>query len=121
MSLCNLVENRDDRNARIVFSTYPTMLNAIDSVTTDEGKPVFTPAHFDLVIIDEAHRSIFKKYRAIFDYFDAALVGLTATPKTDVDRSAIRTCMIWKRRSRRLCTWRRRTSTPSGSTTSCTA
>jgi type I restriction enzyme R subunit len=48
---------------------------------------VFTPAHFDLIIIDEAHRSIFKKYRAIFEYFDAYLVGLTATPKTDIDRN----------------------------------
>lgn len=48
---------------------------------------LFTPAHFDLIIIDESHRSIFKKYRTIFDYFDAILVGLTATPKTDVDRN----------------------------------
>ena len=40
-----------------------------------------------MIIIDESHRSIFKKYRAIFDYFDAILVGLTATPKTDVDRN----------------------------------
>ena len=87
MSLCNLCSNKDERNARIVFSTYPTMLNAIDSVKTENGLPLFTPAHFDLIIIDEAHRSIFKKYRAIFDYFDALLVGLTATPKTDVDRN----------------------------------
>ena len=87
MSLCNLCGNKDERNARIVFSTYPTMLNAIDSVKTENGLPLFTPAHFDLIIIDEAHRSIFKKYRAIFDYFDALLVGLTATPKTDVDRN----------------------------------
>ncbi len=87
MSLCNLCSNKDDKNARIVFSTYPTMLNAIDSVKTEDGLPLFTPAHFDLIIIDEAHRSIFKKYRAIFDYFDALLVGLTATPKTDVDRN----------------------------------
>ena len=87
MSLCNLCTNKVDRNARIVFSTYPTMLNAIDSVKTEDGLPLFTPAHFDLIIIDEAHRSIFKKYRAIFDYFDALLVGLTATPKTDVDRN----------------------------------
>ena len=86
MSLCNLCSNRDDRSARIVFSTYPTMLNAIDSARTDDGR-LFTPAHFDLIIIDESHRSIFKKYRAIFDYFDAVLVGLTATPKTDVDRN----------------------------------
>lgn len=87
MSLCNLCSNKDDRNARIVFSTYPTMLNAIDSVRTTDGFPLFTPAHFDLIIIDESHRSIFKKYRTIFEYFDALLVGLTATPKTDVDRN----------------------------------
>ena len=87
MSLCNLVENKDDRNARIVFSTYPTILNAIDTLTGDGGQPLYTPAHFDLIVIDEAHRSIFKKYRAIFAYFDALLVGLTATPKTDVDRN----------------------------------
>ena len=87
MSLCNLCANRDDRNARIVFSTYPTMLNAIDGARTEDGLPCFTPAHFDLIIIDESHRSIFRKYRAIFDYFDAQLVGLTATPKTDVDRN----------------------------------
>lgn len=87
MSLCNLCTNKDDRNARIVFSTYPTMLNAIDDTKTKDGQRLFTPAHFDLIIIDESHRSIFKKYRAIFQYFDAILVGLTATPKTDVDRN----------------------------------
>ena len=87
MSLCNLCTNKDDRNARIVFSTYPTILNAIDDTKTLEGQRLFTPTHFDLIIIDESHRSIFKKYRAIFEYFDAVLVGLTATPKTDVDRN----------------------------------
>ena len=87
MSLCNLLTNKDDRSARIVFSTYPTMLNAIDDAKTKDGRRLFTPAHFDLIIIDESHRSIFKKYRAIFEYFDAILVGLTATPKTDVDRN----------------------------------
>ena len=87
MSLCNLCTNKDDRNARIVFSTYPTMLNAIDDTKTKDGQRLFTPAHFELIIIDESHRSIFKKYRAIFQYFDAILVGLTATPKTDVDRN----------------------------------
>lgn len=87
MSLCNLCSDKDDRNARIIFSTYPTMLNAIDSVRNAEGKRLFTPTHFDFIIIDESHRSIFKKYRAIFEYFDAILVGLTATPKMDVDRN----------------------------------
>lgn len=87
MSLCNLCSNKDDRNARIVFSTYPTILNAIDDTKSKDGRQLFTPAHFDLIIIDESHRSIFKKYRAIFEYFDAMLVGLTATPKTDVDHN----------------------------------
>lgn len=87
MTLCNLCSNKDDKSARIVFSTYPTMMNAIDSVKNESGMQLFTPAHFDLIIVDEAHRSIFKKYRAIFEYFDALIVGLTATPKTDVDRN----------------------------------
>ncbi|VBB07170.1 Hypothetical protein LUCI_2414 [Lucifera butyrica] len=87
MSLGNLLNGKEDKNARIVFSTYPTMLNAIDTAKSEDGKKLFTPAHFDLIIIDEAHRSIFKKYRAIFEYFDAYLVGLTATPKTEVDRN----------------------------------
>ena len=63
------------------------MLNAIDDMKAKGGQRMFTPAHFDLIIIDESHRSIFKKYRAIFEYFDAIMVGLTATPKTDVDRN----------------------------------
>lgn len=87
MSLCNLCLGKEDKNARIVFSTYPAMLNSIDSVKNADGKRFYTPAHFDLIIIDESHRSIFKKYRAIFEHFDAVLVGLTATPKVDVDRN----------------------------------
>lgn len=87
MSLCNLCSNKDDRNSRIVFSTYPTILNSIDNTKTRDGVPLFSPAHFDLIITDESHRSIFRKYRAIFEYFDAIMVGLTATPKTDVDRN----------------------------------
>lgn len=87
MSLCNLLSNKEDKTARIVFSTYPTMLNAIDTAKSDDGKRLFTPAHFDLIVVDEAHRSIFKKYRTIFEYFDGLLVGLTATPKTEVDRN----------------------------------
>lgn len=87
MSLCNLCATKDDKNARIIFSTYPTMLNSIDTAKNKDGSRLFTPAHFDLIIVDEAHRSIFKKYRIIFEYFDALVVGLTATPKTDVDRN----------------------------------
>lgn len=80
-SRCNLCKNKEERDARIVFSTYPTILNAIDAVRNDDGVRMYSPAHFDLIVVDEAHRSIFKKYRAIFDYFDALIVGLTATPR----------------------------------------
>lgn len=90
VTICNLLDAKDkaeNKGARIVFSTYPTILNAIDTEKNKDGNRTFTPAHFDLIIIDEAHRSIFKKYRAIFEYFDAYLVGLTATPRRDVDKS----------------------------------
>lgn len=87
MSLCNLLSNKEEKNARIVFSTYPTMLNSIDTAKNSDGLRLFTPAHFDLIVVDEAHRSIFKKYRAIFEYFDGLLIGLTATPRTEVDRN----------------------------------
>ena len=88
LTTCNLMERGDGRPTdRAVFSTYPTIMNAINDATTDDGEKLFTPGHFDLIIIDEAHRSIFKKYRAIFEYFDALLVGLTATPKDEVGRN----------------------------------
>jgi type I restriction enzyme R subunit len=75
----------DDEQSRLVMSTYPTMMNIIDE--TNEGERRFTPGHFDLIIIDEAHRSIYHKYRAIFQYFDSLLLGLTATPKDEIDRN----------------------------------
>jgi type I restriction enzyme R subunit len=81
--IVNLVEEKNDDAARVVFSTYPTMLNQIENL--EQGKRKFDPGHFDLVIIDEAHRSVYNKYQAIFDYFDSLLLGLTATPKEDVD------------------------------------
>ncbi len=88
LSSCNLLQRGDDKPTdRAIFSTYPTIMNAINEEKNSNGERLFTPAHFDLIIIDEAHRSIFKKYRAIFDYFDALLVGLTATPKDEVERN----------------------------------
>lgn len=72
-------------DARVLVSTYPTMLRLIDE--TKDGRRRFGPGHFDLVIIDEAHRSVYQKYRAIFEYFDSFLVGLTATPKDEVDHN----------------------------------
>lgn len=86
LSVTNLCEEKDNYAAHCVFSTYQTMMNCIDSVKDDEGK-LFTCGHFDLVICDEAHRSIYNKYRDIFNYFDAPLVGLTATPKDEIDKN----------------------------------
>lgn len=87
MSLCNLLNSKDSPDSRILFSTYPTMMNAVDETKSPDGKKLFTTGHFDLVIIDESHRSIYRKYQAIFDYFDSLLVGLTATPKNDIDKN----------------------------------
>ncbi|SHV58161.1 DEAD/DEAH box helicase family protein [Mycolicibacterium phocaicum] len=75
-------------DGRVYVSTYPTMMNLINSV--DDGVRPFGPGYFDLVIIDEAHRSVYQKYRAIFDWFDSLLVGLTATPKDEVDHNTYR-------------------------------
>lgn len=86
LSATNLCEEKDNYNAHCVFSTYQTMMNCIDSVKDEKGK-LFTCGHFDLVICDEAHRSIYNKYRDIFNYFDAPLVGLTATPKDEIDKN----------------------------------
>lgn len=78
----NLVTEKT-AEGRVFLSTYPTMMNLIDGKA--QGKRSFGPGHFDLVVIDEAHRSVYQRYRAIFDYFDSFLVGLTATPREDVD------------------------------------
>ena len=86
LSVTNLCEEKDNYTAHGVFSTYQTMYNVIDSVQDKEGK-LFTCGHFDLVICDEAHRSVYNKYRDIFNYFDAPLVGLTATPKDEIDKN----------------------------------
>ena len=86
LSLTNLCEDKENYNAHCVFSTYQTMMNCIDSVK-DEDRKLFTCGHFDLVVCDEAHRSIYNKYKNIFTYFDAPLVGLTATPKDDIDKN----------------------------------
>ncbi len=86
LSVTNLVEDKLNYNAHCVFSTYQTMIGCIDSVKDSEGK-LFTSGHFDLVICDEAHRSIYNKYKDIFTYFDAPLVGLTATPKDEIDKN----------------------------------
>ena len=83
----NLVTEKDT-TGRVYVSTYPTMMGLIDDAR--DGRRRFGPGHFDLIVIDEAHRSIYRKYGAIFDYFDSLIVGLTATPKDEVDRDTYR-------------------------------
>lgn len=80
----NLVTEKHT-DSRVCVSTYPTMMGLIDDAS--DGQRRFGVGHFDLIVIDEAHRSVYQKYRAIFEYFDALLVGLTATPKDEIDRN----------------------------------
>ncbi|WP_299928790.1 DEAD/DEAH box helicase family protein [uncultured Pelagimonas sp.] len=85
----NLLERHDPKKndhsgARVCMSTYPTMMGLIEQMKG--GQKQFGPGHFDMIVIDEAHRSVYRKYRAIFEYFDSLLVGLTATPREEIDK-----------------------------------
>ena len=86
LSSIDLTAEKENDTTRLVFSTYPSMMNKIDSVRTSEER-FYGVGHFDLIIVDEAHRSIYNRYKAIFDYFDASIVGLTATPKDGIDHN----------------------------------
>lgn len=85
LTAIDLTKEDADTSSRIIFSTYPTMMNRIDN-TKVEGKRYFGIGHFDVVIVDEAHRSIYQKYKALFQYFDALFIGLTATPKAEAHK-----------------------------------
>ncbi|MBI9062105.1 MAG: DEAD/DEAH box helicase family protein [Marinilabiliaceae bacterium] len=82
----DLTEEKEADNTRLVFSTYPTMMNCIDNARQGDER-FFGVGHFDMVIVDESHRSVYNRYQAIFDYFDALIVGLTATPKDSIDHN----------------------------------
>ncbi|WP_166806369.1 DEAD/DEAH box helicase family protein [Cryobacterium serini] len=87
----NLLTDRDT-DGRVFVSTYGTMMGLIDqggSTADDAGGGLrrFGPGYFDLIIVDEAHRSVYQKYGEIFSYFDSLLVGLTATPKDEIDHN----------------------------------
>ena len=84
VGIVNVLDSPDGQG-RVYVSTYPTMLNLINDSSDDVKR--FGVGHFDVVIVDEAHRSIYAKYGEIFEYFDSYLVGLTATPKDEVDRN----------------------------------
>ena len=88
LTCCNLLDTKDDpESSRMIFSTYPTMMNAIDEKKNKFGDRLFSPGYFDLIICDEVHRSIYRKYQEIFEYFDAMLLGMTATPKDEIDKN----------------------------------
>lgn len=80
----DLTREKNKEQARVVFSTYQTMINLIDQY--EDNKRYFGTGHFDMVIFDEIHRSVYNKYKAIFEYFDAFRIGLTATPRSEGDR-----------------------------------
>ena len=86
LSAINLTEEKENDTTRLVFSTYPSMMNRIDNIKDAEER-FYGVGHFDLIIVDEAHRSIYNRYKAIFDYFDATIIGLTATPKDGIDHN----------------------------------
>lgn len=86
LSSIDLTEDKENDTTRLVFSTYPSMMNRIDNVRNSDER-FYGVGHFDLIIVDEAHRSIYNRYKAIFDYFDASVVGLTATPKEGIDHN----------------------------------
>lgn len=86
LSVSNICEKNPDYTANCIFSTYPTLMNAIDNAKNENSK-LYTSGHFDLIVCDEAHRSIYNKYSDIFTYFDSLLLGLTATPKDEIDRN----------------------------------
>ncbi|WP_139840768.1 DEAD/DEAH box helicase family protein [Gottfriedia acidiceleris] len=82
----NMLRDRYDTSANFYFSTYGTMMNALDQRKSN-GEKQFSVGAFDLIVIDEAHRSVYQKYGSVFQYFDSLLVGLTATPKSDLDKN----------------------------------
>jgi type I restriction enzyme R subunit len=86
LSCADITKEKEKLDNRMIFSTYPTIVNKIDTEKINDLL-VYSPGHFDLIIIDEAHRSIYRKYQMIFNYFDALLFGLTATPKSDIDKN----------------------------------
>jgi type I restriction enzyme, R subunit len=89
LSSIDLTKEKEDKDTRLVFSTYPSIMNSIDGVHNGEER-FYSVGHFDLIIVDEAHRSVYQKYGAIFQYFDALMLGLTATPKDSADYDTYR-------------------------------
>ena len=84
----NLVTDKHTEG-RVFVSTYPTMMGLIDDATDgkNSGQKRFGVGHFDLIVINEAHRSVYQKYRAIFEYFDRHQAATKTPPVTSPKRS----------------------------------
>ena len=85
MPLADLTKEKEAPESRVILSTYQTMINLIDN-DYDGNQRHFGVGHFDLIIFDEIHRSVYNRYKAIFEYFDGYRIGLTATPRDAGDR-----------------------------------
>jgi type I restriction enzyme, R subunit len=72
------IEGGETSGARIQFSTYPSMMQIYERLSV---------GYYDLIVADESHRSIYQRYKAIFDHFDAIQLGLTATPTDYIDHN----------------------------------
>lgn len=81
----DLTKEKEDESSRIVFSTYQTIINMIDGESYGNNR-FYSVGHFDLIIFDEIHRSVYNRYKYIFKYFDGIRLGLTATPKSEADK-----------------------------------
>jgi type I restriction enzyme R subunit len=80
---CTRIYSHDiQKTNRLYAATLQTLSNCFEQ---------FTPGFFDLIVFDEVHRSIFNKYNDVIQYFDARMVGLTATPAQFIDRDTFRT------------------------------
>lgn len=81
----DLTKEKEDESSRLVFSTYQTIINMIDGEADGKNR-FYSVGHFDVIIFDEIHRSVYNRYQHIFKYFDGIRIGLTATPKLETDR-----------------------------------
>jgi len=84
-----IITGRYDKSKRLYVSTIQTF-QEIYLQKDKNGQFLLSPGEFDLIISDEAHRSIYNKWRDVFTYFDALQVGLTATPSEILERDTLR-------------------------------
>lgn len=82
----NLCCGPDVGSAPMIFATWENMSDSIDRLKNDDGR-IFTCGRFDLIICDEAHGAAVERYRDVFNYFDAPILGMTIAPSDTIDPS----------------------------------